>query len=98
MTPERWSEVKAVFQEALGVDEASRAAHLDRACGADAELRSEVESLLASYDGAGSFMAATPVMRCSHCDSLYTLAHVVCPADGEVLVEDPSTSSTTSRP
>jgi serine/threonine-protein kinase len=93
MTPERWASIKAVFQEALGVEPAARAAMLDRACGEDHEMREEVESLLAAYDGAGSFMDATPatrVMRCSRCDSLFTAAHVVCPSDGEVLVEDPA--------
>ena len=35
---------------------AERAAYLDRACGHDAVLRSQVEGLLAALDGAGSFL------------------------------------------
>ncbi len=93
MTPERWTEVKEVFQEALAAEPAARAELLDRACAEDAELRREVESLLASYDGAGGFMDETPatrVMLCSRCGSHFPSAHVVCPTDGEVLAEDPA--------
>jgi hypothetical protein len=50
MTPERWREVKAVLGQALESPTTERAALLDRACGADAALRTEVESLLASAD------------------------------------------------
>jgi tRNA A-37 threonylcarbamoyl transferase component Bud32 len=93
MTPERWKEVKAVFQEALAVDAESREAWLEGACGGDAELRGEVSSMLAAYDGADDFLTGsgteTRPMFCAHCGSHYALAHVVCPSDGEVLVEDP---------
>ncbi len=60
MTPERWREVKAVLGPALESPEAERAALLDRACGADADLRREVESLLA---GAGDDADSTPAVR-----------------------------------
>ena len=59
MTPERWREVKSVFQEALSRPAAARDEFLDDACGDDAELRVEVESLLGSLDGADGFLERT---------------------------------------
>ena len=54
MTPERWRAVKAVVQDALAHPPAARPAFVAVACGDDAELRAEVESLLAGPDtGAG---------------------------------------------
>ena len=47
MKPERWREIDRVFAEALEREPNSRAAYLDAVCGTDAELRREVESLLA---------------------------------------------------
>jgi tetratricopeptide (TPR) repeat protein/predicted Ser/Thr protein kinase len=50
LTPERYQQVKQVFQEACRCEPAERASYLDAACGADVELRGEVEALLA-HDG-----------------------------------------------
>ena len=47
MTPERWRQIERVCQEALDRAPDDRAAFLDRECAGDAELRQEVESLLA---------------------------------------------------
>jgi len=46
-TPDRWQRIEALYHAALERDPASRAAYLDGACGNDAELRREIESLLA---------------------------------------------------
>ena len=46
MTPERWRQVTAIFHAARGREPATRGAFLDQACGGDASLRSEIESLL----------------------------------------------------
>jgi serine/threonine-protein kinase len=43
---ERWRQIEAVFQASQGQPTAERAAFLKQACGGDAELRREVESLL----------------------------------------------------
>ena len=56
MTPERWKEVEAVFEEALETSRAERPAFFQRTCGDDEELRREVESLLESHDQAGTFL------------------------------------------
>jgi tetratricopeptide (TPR) repeat protein len=56
LTPERWGQVKAVFDRALEAAPADRAAIVDEGCAGDGELRREVESLLASYDVAGDLL------------------------------------------
>lgn len=56
MTPERWADVKAVFQAALDAPVEEREALLAARCGSDAELMSEVHALLASHDGANGFL------------------------------------------
>jgi serine/threonine-protein kinase len=48
LTPERWRVVDSVVQAALERAPAERAGFLARACGSDAALRHEVESLLAA--------------------------------------------------
>ncbi|HVG26394.1 MAG TPA: protein kinase, partial [Acidobacteriaceae bacterium] len=53
MTPERWQQLKQIFQSALERDPAERLAFLSRACADDLALRGEVESLIASHDQAG---------------------------------------------
>jgi serine/threonine-protein kinase len=53
MTPELWQRIKAVFDAALQFPPSERAKFLDTACGADASLRAEVESLLAAGDTEG---------------------------------------------
>ncbi len=53
MTPERFRQVDDLFQAALDLGPAERAAFLDQACGGDAELRQEV-NLLLSHDTGGT--------------------------------------------
>jgi serine/threonine protein kinase len=56
MTPEQWERARKLFEEALGVETARRSAFLDAACRGDAQLRAEVEELLAEDDITGGFM------------------------------------------
>ncbi len=52
MTPERWQQVKEVVADAAALSGEERAAWLDARCAGDAELRREVDSLLAhEHDG-----------------------------------------------
>ncbi|HUP24283.1 MAG TPA: serine/threonine-protein kinase, partial [Thermoanaerobaculia bacterium] len=51
MDSERWRRVRGVFDEALELDPAARAAFLDSACGDDRELRREVDELLVVDSG-----------------------------------------------
>jgi serine/threonine protein kinase/Tol biopolymer transport system component len=59
--PQRWQRVKEIFEGALERHGAERAAFLERACDGNNEVREEVESLLRSYEVAGSFMEAPAV-------------------------------------
>jgi serine/threonine-protein kinase len=58
MTPERWQQVKNLFHAALELDASQRAAFLDEACAGDPSLRRQVEALMASHEGAPSFLEA----------------------------------------
>ena len=51
-----WQRVKAVFEQALAVDEPERSAFLAAACGSDALLRQRVDALLASHAASPSFL------------------------------------------
>jgi len=50
MNPEHWKQIEGIFVEASELEGADRESYLSSSCGADAELRAEVESLLASED------------------------------------------------
>src|SRR5215470_17292049 len=58
MTPERWQQVKQVFQSAIERPPDERAAFLAHACAGDPNLRGEVESLISSHDQAGDSIEA----------------------------------------
>jgi len=58
MTAERWERVKELFAEAQERVPGERSAFLLSACGEDAALRQEVESLLVAYDQAPTFLEA----------------------------------------
>jgi serine/threonine protein kinase len=56
LTPERWAQIRRVFEGALERPLRSRAAYLSVVCAHDGELRREVETLLASHDESGDFL------------------------------------------
>jgi eukaryotic-like serine/threonine-protein kinase len=56
MNPEVWRRVEEICQRALELDESQRAEFLKDSCGDDAELRCEVESLLAHETRAERFI------------------------------------------
>jgi serine/threonine protein kinase len=56
MDPERWQLIRQVFHAAIELPAGARADFVRRAARADGLLLSEVESLLASHDQAGSFI------------------------------------------
>ncbi len=58
MNPERWQQVKNLFQSALECPPEERAAFLDKVCAGDSALRNEVESLISSHDEAGGSIEA----------------------------------------
>lgn len=56
MTPERWAQIRQIFEAALERPDVDRSAYLRVTCARDDELRREVESLLHSHDSAGDFL------------------------------------------
>jgi TolB-like protein/tetratricopeptide (TPR) repeat protein len=56
MNLERWRKIEEIYHAAAAEDAGARAAFLDKACGLDSELRSEVESLLDRESSAEGFL------------------------------------------
>ncbi len=62
MTPERWQQIRRVYEEAVSLVASDRPLFLTRSCADDAELRQEVESLLRYQDQAGSVFLKQPAV------------------------------------
>lgn len=62
MKPERWRQIEEIYYRAQQRPVGERPAFLDDACGADEELRRQVESLLRADDEAETFLT-TPAMN-----------------------------------
>src|SRR5437899_528532 len=62
MNTGNWSRVKELLDACLDLEPAQWPEYLDRACAGDAEIRNEVESLLAAHERVGDFIAQ-PVLR-----------------------------------
>ena len=60
VSAERWQAIGEIFADAVELPEAERADFLAKACGDDAKLRTEVESLLAAHDGDTGFLETPP--------------------------------------
>ena len=58
MTPERYQRISELYHRALEQQAEQRAAFVGEACDGDAELRQEVESLLAAAEDATGFMTS----------------------------------------
>jgi serine/threonine-protein kinase len=56
MNPERLRRIDEIFQSALDLPPGRRGRFLDEACADDAELRSEVESLVTAHEASGDFI------------------------------------------
>ncbi|CAN5558524.1 hypothetical protein BH10ACI1_BH10ACI1_03160 [soil metagenome] len=56
METERWQKIKSLFDVVLELEPKKRAKFLDNACGADEDLRGEIEKLIRSFESADSFM------------------------------------------
>src|SRR5262245_14446962 len=62
MSPNRWEQINRIYDAAVDVEEKKRASFLEEACGEDAELRQEVESLLA-YDRQAKHFINQPALQ-----------------------------------
>ncbi|HMX26969.1 MAG TPA: protein kinase, partial [Blastocatellia bacterium] len=63
MAPKRWAQIDQMLEKALERPVAERTAFLDEACGGDAELRREVESLLVAHQEAEAEFLSKPVVE-----------------------------------
>jgi tetratricopeptide (TPR) repeat protein len=67
MTAEHWARIKEIVNDTLECDPAARDAFLDEACGGDAEVRREVDRLLAVNTGSDAFLEPLPSEVISAC-------------------------------
>jgi hypothetical protein len=58
MTPERWQQIKELFNSALEQQLDGRSSFLKKACAGDEDLFREVNSLLSSHERDGRFIDA----------------------------------------
>src|ERR1041385_5894955 len=75
--PQRWQQIKQIFEGALELHGVEREAYLVSACEGQTEVRAEVESLLRSYEVAGSFMETPAVAHAA--DTLAELDQKLTP-------------------
>lgn len=52
MNPERWQQISRIFKSAISLDGVARAAYVKEKCGADSDLKEEVERLIESHEKA----------------------------------------------
>jgi len=60
--PEKWDQIKELFTLALERDPGERSSFLRQACAGDDSLRTEIESLLSSFDRAPAFLEDSPAI------------------------------------
>lgn len=91
MTPELHAKLMAVFEAAVDLTGAQRAAYLDEACAGNSGLRERVEQLLDADDETVTISKPIPldgrsgVMECPQCRRCYQSPQVTCPGDGAAL-------------
>src|SRR5262249_9612133 len=66
VTPERYQQVKNIYQAVIELDSSRRAAFLDEACANNSALRQEVKRLVAYEAGEVSFMEAPALAANGH--------------------------------
>jgi eukaryotic-like serine/threonine-protein kinase len=62
MSPDQEHRLEEIFSAARNLPPRERTAFLERACGGDAELRRQADSLLAAHEQAGQFLRPTVVL------------------------------------
>ncbi len=69
MTPERWQQVRSIFDSALALPPEARKAFIDQACLTDHDLRAEVLSLLDAHQDPATFLEQGPLVASSRARS-----------------------------
>ena len=86
MTPERWQQVKELLHTTLELEPERRAQYLSQMCADEPDLKWEIESLLASYEEAGDFIAKPALAYAAVLrnepppDPLTPISHFDCPS------------------
>jgi len=80
----RWQQIEQVCHDALAREPTQRAAFLDDACAGDADLRREVESLIAQQSAAEGFLEMPALQPGSRLDRYEVVVHVASGGMGEV--------------
>ncbi|MBS1808277.1 MAG: serine/threonine protein kinase, partial [Acidobacteria bacterium] len=75
--PQRWQKVKTIFQEAVELPSHERAVFLATACDGDANLRAQVERMLAADDRDPSFLESSPVQHLIESSQQIQSGHVI---------------------
>ena len=84
MIAKRWQQIERVCHDALAREPAERARFLDDACAGDADLRREVESLIALQSATEGFLEMPALQPGSRLDRYEVVAHVASGGMGEV--------------
>ncbi len=66
MTPERWQQIKPLFEQALERPAGQREQFLAQACAGDAILRAQLETLLQSHEEASTFIERPALAQTPH--------------------------------
>lgn len=66
MTPERWTQLETLLQEALDLPLEERGLFLEQACLDDNELRNEAATLIAAHESAGDFIERPVLLSDAH--------------------------------
>ena len=82
MTPERWQQVEAIFQEALDRGPDERGRYLSEVCAHDASLKSDVENLLSQHENAGNLLEE-PLYGETELSALGSLEAIIQAADDQ---------------
>ena len=88
MNAERYNRIEQIAQDAVELPDHKRAAYLDSACGGDAELRHEVESVIEYQEKAGSFLEAPALAAAAESLEIYEAESVVGRRFGHYTVLD----------
>src|SRR5947209_6166420 len=60
MQPDRWRRIKEILETGLRLSGNERLDYVGRACGDDAQLREEVQSLIDAYEESGDALEIAP--------------------------------------
>ena len=66
MKPAQWHQIESLYNQALEIEEAQRAAFLREACGSDRDLQRNMEELLAEGPKAESFLEKAALREIAH--------------------------------